>query len=129
MTSTNQKEKANLFRSLHTGSPMLVLPNAWDAASACILEQAGFAAIATTSSGVAAALGYTDGQRISRDMLIESTARIVRVVDCPVSVDIEAGFGEGIAEVLQTVSAIIEVGAVGVNIEDFAQRRKSIAGR
>lgn len=118
MTSTNQKEKANLFRSLHTGSPILVLPNAWDAASACILEQAGFAAIATTSSGVAAALGYPDGQRISRDMLIESTARIVRAVDCPVSVDIEAGFGEGIEEVLQTIRAILEVGAVGINIED-----------
>jgi 2-methylisocitrate lyase-like PEP mutase family enzyme len=118
MISTNQKEKANLFRSLHTGPPMLVLPNAWDAASACILEQAGFAAIATTSSGVAAAFGYADGQRISRDMLIESTARIIRVVDCPVSVDIESGFGEGIEEVLQTIRAIIEVGAVGINIED-----------
>ena len=118
MTSTNQKEKANLFRSLHTGSTILVLPNAWDAASASILEQAGFAAIATTSSGVAAALGYPDGQRISRDMLIESTARIVRVVGCPVSVDIEAGFGEGVEGVLQTIRAILEVGAVGINIED-----------
>ncbi len=118
MISSNQKEKATLFRSLHTGSPILVLPNAWDAASACILERAGFAAIATTSSGVAAALGYADGQRISRDMLLESTARIVRVVNVPVSVDIEAGYGEEIEEILQTVQAIIEVGAVGINIED-----------
>jgi 2-methylisocitrate lyase-like PEP mutase family enzyme len=118
MTDTSQKEKAALFRSLHTGSSILVLPNAWDAASAAIFEQAGFKAIATTSSGVAAALGYADGQHIGADLLIESTARIVRVVDCPVTVDIEAGYGEEIEEVLQTVKAVIEVGAVGINIED-----------
>ena len=118
MTDSNQKEKATLFRSLHTGSSILVLPNAWDAASAAIFEQIGFAAIATTSSGVAAALGYADGQHIGKDLLLESTARIVRVVDCPVTVDIEAGYGEEIEEVLQTVKAIIEVGAVGINIED-----------
>ncbi len=118
MTNTNQKEKAALFRSLHTGSSILVLPNAWDAASAVIFERVGSAAIATTSSGVAATLGYADGQHIGKDLLIESTARIVRVVDCPVTVDIEAGYGEGIEEVLQTVKAIIEVGAVGINIED-----------
>lgn len=118
MTDRNQKEKATLFRSLHAGSSILVLPNAWDAASAVIFEQVGFAAIATTSSGVAAALGYADGQHIGKDLLLESTARIVRVVDCPVTVDIEAGYGEGIEGVLQTVKAIIEVGAVGINIED-----------
>src|SRR5579872_1432887 len=118
MTDSNQKEKATLFRSLHTGSSILVLPNAWDSASATIFEQVGFAAVATTSSGVAAALGYADGQHIGRDLLLESTARIVRVVDCPVTVDIEAGYGKEIEEVLQTVKAIIEVGAVGINIED-----------
>lgn len=118
MTDTNQKEKTTLFRSLHAGSSILVLPNAWDAASAAIFEQVGYAAIATTSSGVAAALGYADGQHIGKDLLIESTARIVRAVACPVTVDIEAGYGEEIEEVLQTVKAIIEVGAVGINIED-----------
>jgi len=118
MTDSNQKEKATLFRSLHAGSSILVLPNAWDVASAAIFEQVGFAAIATTSSGVAVSLGYADGQQISQNLLIESTARIVRVVACPVTVDIEAGYGEEIEEVLQTVKAIIEVGAVGINIED-----------
>jgi 2-methylisocitrate lyase-like PEP mutase family enzyme len=118
MTTTNQKEKAALFRALHTGSSILVLPNAWDAASAVIFERAGSVAIATTSSGVATALGYADGQHISKDLLIESTARIVRAVHCPVTVDIEAGYGEGIEEVLQTVKAVIEVDAVGINIED-----------
>jgi 2-methylisocitrate lyase-like PEP mutase family enzyme len=97
---------------------MLVLPNAWDAASARILERAGFPAVATTSSGVASALGYGDGQQIGRALLIEATARITRVVGCPVSVDIEAGYGSSIEEVRETVSQVIETGAVGFNIED-----------
>jgi 2-methylisocitrate lyase-like PEP mutase family enzyme len=118
MRSTGQKERAAQFRLLHQGPPMLILPNAWDAASARIFEQAGSRAIATTSSGVAAALGYSDGQQISRDMLVEATARITRVVECPVTADIEAGYGNSIAEVLRTVQAIIEAGAVGFNIED-----------
>lgn len=64
---------------------MLILPNAWDAVSARIFEQAGFRAVATTSSGVAASLGYADGQQISRNMLVEVVERITRVVDCPVT--------------------------------------------
>jgi len=127
VSSTGQKERAAQFRQFHRGSPMLILPNAWDAASARILEQAGCRGIATTSSGVAAALGYSDGQQISREMLVEATARITRVVECPVTADIEAGYGDSIAEVLQTVQAIIEAGAVGFNIEDSSsQPRKAL---
>lgn len=118
MKTPSQKEKANQFRQSHITPPMLVLPNAWDAASARILEQVGFRAIATTSSGVAAALGYPDGQQISRAMLVESVTHITRVVSCPVTVDIEAGYGNTLEEVLQTVRAVIEAGAVGINIED-----------
>jgi 2-methylisocitrate lyase-like PEP mutase family enzyme len=118
MAILNQKDKAVQFRQLHSGPQILVLPNAWDAASARIFEQAGFPAVATTSSGVAASLGYPDGQRISRDMLVESVACMTRVVECPITVDIEAGFGSTIEEVLQTVRAIIAAGAVGINIED-----------
>ena len=118
MADRTQKEKAIQFRQLHAGPDMLVLPNAWDAASARILEQAGFQAIATTSSGVAASLGYPDGQRISRDMLLDVVERIARVVECPVSVDLEAGYGDAIEEVMKTVEAIIWAGAVGINIED-----------
>src|SRR5579859_801427 len=113
-----QKEKATRFRSLHSGSSMLILPNVWDAASARIIEQAGFPAIATTSSGVAAALGYPDGQHISREMQVETTERITRVVHCPVSVDSEAGYGHTIEEVIESIRAIIAAGAVGINIED-----------
>src|SRR5947209_11252751 len=93
MSSRVQKESAAQFRRFHHGAPLLVLPNVWDAASARIVVQAGFRAIATTSSGVAAALGYSDGQHISRDMLIESIAGITRVVECPVTADIEAEIG------------------------------------
>jgi 2-methylisocitrate lyase-like PEP mutase family enzyme len=119
MSDTEQKARAETFRRLHhTPSSMLVLPNAWDAASARILERAGFPAIATTSSGVAAALGYSDGQQIGRRLLIEATGRITRVVGCPVSVDIEAGYGSSIDEVQETLREVIETGAVGINIED-----------
>src|SRR5258708_10041711 len=118
MTVHSQKDRALQFRQMHTNPPLLVLPNAWDAASARIFEQAGFPAVATTSSGVAASLGYPDGQRISRDMLVENVVCMTRVVECPITVDIEAGFGSSIDEALQTVRAIIAAGAGGINIED-----------
>ncbi|GHO59391.1 isocitrate lyase/PEP mutase family protein [Ktedonobacter robiniae] len=125
MNYQKQQERATQFRQLHHDAPLLVLPNVWDAASARIIEQAGFPAIATTSSGVATALGYSDGQHISRDMLIEALARITRVVDCPVTADIEAGYGNSIDEVLQTVKAVIETGVVGINIEDSLKHQEN----
>jgi 2-methylisocitrate lyase-like PEP mutase family enzyme len=124
VNSSTQTEKAEQFRQLHHQASLLVLPNAWDAASARIFERAGFNAIATTSSGVAAALGYSDGQKISREMLIEALARITRVVECPITADIEAGFGASIAEVLQTVKAVMATGVVGINIEDSLKQQE-----
>lgn len=118
MSGTAQREKAEEFRRLHHGASMLVLPNIWDAASARIIEQSGFRAIATTSSGVAVSLGYHDGQRISREQLIDSIGRITRVVNSPVTADIEAGYGATIPEVVETVKAVMATGAVGINIED-----------
>jgi len=120
MTSNTQKNKAVQFREMHHGPSILVLPNAWDVASARIFEKAGFRAIATTSSGVAAALGYPDGQRISRDMMVEVVERMARVVECPITADIEAGYGDTLEEVLETIKAVIAAGAVGINIEDSA---------
>jgi 2-methylisocitrate lyase-like PEP mutase family enzyme len=124
MITSEQRELATTFRHLHAAPPILVLPNAWDAASARVLEQVGFRAIATTSSGVAAALGYPDGQRISRDMLLEAVERITRVVSCPVSVDSESGYGDSFDEVLETVRAVILAGAVGINIEDSSKGKE-----
>jgi 2-methylisocitrate lyase-like PEP mutase family enzyme len=127
MTTSTQKTRAVQFREMHFGPSMLLLPNAWDAASARIFEQTGFRAIATTSSGVAAALGYPDGQRISRDMMVEVVERMTRVVECPITVDIESGFGDTIEEVLETIKAVIAAGAVGINVEDSAkQQEKSL---
>ncbi len=119
MVAQIQKEKALQFRQMHAaGAPVLVLGNACDAASARVFEQVGFRAIGTTSSGVAAALGYRDGEQISREMLLEGVGRIARVINCPLSADIEAGYGETLSEVLVTVKAVIEAGAVGINIEE-----------
>lgn len=126
MTSSEQQARAAQLRQFHRQAPPLVLPNAWDAASARVFEQAGCRAIATTSSGVAAALGYPDGERISREMLVEATARVTRAVACPVTADIEAGYGASIAEKTATVRAIIEAGAVGINIEDSSPQSGSL---
>ena len=117
-----QREKANLFRKLHQGLDILVLPNAWDVTSACLFEQAGFPAIATTSSGVAAVYGYADGQQINRALMIEAIVRMANAVACPLSADIESGFGSAIAEVLDTIREVLDAGAVGINIEDSTKQ-------
>jgi 2-methylisocitrate lyase-like PEP mutase family enzyme len=114
----SQKAKATLFRKLHRGPHILVLPNAWDAASARIFEDAGFPAIATTSGGVAAALGYPDGERTPRDEMVAAIGRIARAVKVPVTADIEAGYGRTPRDVAKTVAAVIRAGAAGINLED-----------
>ena len=118
MPSPAQAEKAKLLLSLHHGPRILLLPNAWDVASARIFEDAGFPAIATTSSGIANSLGYPDGQVIRRDEMLEVVARIVRAVSVPVSADMEAGYGETPDDMAATARGVIEVGAVGLNLED-----------
>jgi 2-methylisocitrate lyase-like PEP mutase family enzyme len=114
----NQAAKANRFRDLHRGPKILVLPNAWDVASARILEKAGVAAIATTSAGVAFTLGYPDGEKISRAEMLAAVSRIVAKVKIPVTADVEAGYGNRPEDATLTASAVIEAGAVGLNLED-----------
>jgi len=97
---------------------MLVLPNAWDVASARVLEELGYPAIATTSAGVAFSLGYPDGQRVSRDEMLEVVARIARAVRVPVTADMEAGYGTTTKDMAETAKAIVAAGAVGLNLED-----------
>src|SRR5262245_12276015 len=111
-------DKAEDFRALHRG-PILVLPNAWDAATARIFEHAGFPAVATTSAGVAGALGYPDGGIVPANEMIEAVARIARAVKVPVTADVEYGYGATPDAVADVVLRVIAAGAVGVNIEDY----------
>jgi 2-methylisocitrate lyase-like PEP mutase family enzyme len=113
-----QQAKAESFRAMHHGPGILVLPNAWDVASARIFEEAGFSAIATTSAGIAFSLGYPDGQRIPRDQMLDQVARIVRAVDVPVTADVEGGYGDLPEDAAQTAREVIAAGAVGLNLED-----------
>src|SRR5215472_2936114 len=118
MDRTTQTRKAALLNKLHHGPGILVLANVWDAVSARIVEEIGFPAVATTSAGVAATLGYPDGQRVSCDEMLEVVARIARAVQVPVTADMEAGYGLKPAEMAETARALIEAGAVGLNLED-----------
>src|ERR1700688_2677922 len=113
-----QQKKAVLFRALHLGGKVLLLPNAWDVASARITEEARYEAIATTSAGIAFSLGYPDGQAISREEMLAVVARIVRAVNVPVTADVKAGYGNRPEDAAQTARAVIAAGAVGMNLED-----------
>ena len=107
--------RAELLRSLHVRGNPLVLPNAWDVASARAVVAAGFPVVATTSGGVAAALGYEDHEAAPREEMLAAAARIARSVDVPVTVDAEAGYG---LEPVELVGALASVGAAGCNLED-----------
>jgi 2-methylisocitrate lyase-like PEP mutase family enzyme len=113
-----QAEKAERFRKLHAGPRILALPNAWDVASARILEEAGYPAIATSSAAVAFSLGYPDGQRVSRNEMLEVVARIAHGVRVPVTADMESGYGTTVKEMVETAKAVIAAGAIGMNLED-----------
>jgi 2-methylisocitrate lyase-like PEP mutase family enzyme len=117
-----QSEKAELFRSLHRGPEILVLPNAWDCASARIFEQAGFPAIATTSAGVAFSLGYSDGEHIPQDLMLATIGQISDSVELPVTADLESGYGD----VAKTTAGLIAAGAVGLNLEDMDHQAQSL---
>jgi 2-methylisocitrate lyase-like PEP mutase family enzyme len=110
--------KALQFRQLHRGPAALILPNAWDVASARIFESAGFPAIATTSAGIAFSLGYPDGQRIPREEMMARIGRIARAVQVPVTADIEAGYGSSPEDAAKTTRDLIQAGVVGMNLED-----------
>ncbi|MDE3181559.1 MAG: isocitrate lyase/phosphoenolpyruvate mutase family protein [Acidobacteriota bacterium] len=116
--ATAQASKAEAFRKLHAGPGILVLPNAWDAMSARVFESQGFPAIGTSSGGVAFALGYPDGERVPFAEMLQAIARIVRTVSVPVTADIEAGYGPSIEAAVESVKAVISVGAAGINLED-----------
>jgi 2-methylisocitrate lyase-like PEP mutase family enzyme len=117
--TTTQQDKAATFHALHRDG-VLVLPNAWDVASACLVARAGAAAVATTSAGVAWSLGAPDGNRLNRELAIGLVERVAAAVALPVSADIETGFADDPAGVAETIRMVIDAGAVGVNLEDGA---------
>ncbi len=112
-------DAADRLRALHRAPPIFVIPNAWDAASARLFEAAGFPAIATTSAGVAASLGYPDGGGVPAREMIEAVARIARAVKVPVSADIEHAYAAAPSAVADNVLRVIAAGAVGINLEDY----------
>jgi 2-methylisocitrate lyase-like PEP mutase family enzyme len=105
---------------MHRGEKILRLPNAWDVASARVFEDAGFAAIATTSAGVAFSLGYPDGQKITREEMLARVGRIAKAVKVPVTADVESGYGNRPEDAGCTAREVIEAGAVGMNLEDVS---------
>lgn len=118
MNRQTQIDLAQAFRRMHDRKQVLLLPNCWDAGSARLFVRRGFAAIATTSAGVAWSLGYADGEQAPLAEVLAAIARITRVVAVPVTADIETGYGDTPADVANTVQAVIAAGAVGINIED-----------
>jgi 2-methylisocitrate lyase-like PEP mutase family enzyme len=117
VTTGSSNDKAAALLALHNG-PGFVLPNAWDAGSARILEQVGFPAIATTSAGIAWACGVPDGGALDRENMLEHVSRIVAAVSVPVTADLEAGYGATADDVGDTVAQTVALGAVGANLED-----------
>jgi 2-methylisocitrate lyase-like PEP mutase family enzyme len=117
-----QARRAEAFRDRHKGPRLLLLPNAWDAISARIFAELGFEAVATTSGGVAWALGYADGEAAPWREVAAATERIVRAAGVPVTADIEAGYAATPEEIRANVADIIETGIVGVNLEDSLLR-------
>jgi 2-methylisocitrate lyase-like PEP mutase family enzyme len=106
---------AALLRSLHLPGRPLILPNVWDAASARLVEQAGFPVVATGSAAVAESLGYGDHQEAPPEEMFAAARRIARVVSVPVTVDAEGGYGLSAEELAERLA---DAGAVGCNIED-----------
>ena len=121
MERSTQLERARAFRKMHQGPGLLLLPNAWDAVSAKLYEVEGFRAVGTTSAGIASALGFPDGERMSLDDNLAVCRRIIEHVAIPVSVDIEAGYSGCLDGLSETIAKVIASGAVGINIEDSAK--------
>lgn len=117
---------ATVFAHLHRQPHPLRLPNAWDAGSALLIESLGAAAIATTSAGVAWSLGYRDGDKLPLELHLASIASIARVINVPLSVDIEGGYATAEHSLERVVARFIDVGAVGINIQDGVDQPQTL---
>jgi 2-methylisocitrate lyase-like PEP mutase family enzyme len=116
----DQRAKAEALRDLHVPGDPLLLLNAWDAASAVVIARAGARAVATSSAAAANALGYADGQHLTREQMLGAVAAIAGAVDLPVTADMEAGYGDEPEAAAATARGVVGVGAVGLNMEDLS---------
>lgn len=124
------KSSAAAFRALHHGDEVLLLPNAWDAASAAIFAQLGARAIATTSAGLAWACGFADGDVLPRENLLFAVREIRRVLgDLPLSVDVEGGYSDDPQSVAELVERLVQLGVAGINIEDAGRDAALLAAK
>ena len=117
-----------LARLHHADRPLIVL-NAWDAGSAAVAERVGANCVGTTSAGVAAALGYQDGERIPRALMLAAVERIAAATTLPVTADLEGGYGATPEQVAETIRLALEIGVAGFNLEDsFPAERRAAGG-
>jgi 2-methylisocitrate lyase-like PEP mutase family enzyme len=121
--ATDLKAHAERLRALHH-EDMLVLPNVWDAASAAVVAEAGFPAVATASAAITAMLGHPDGEGAPWEEMFAAAGRVARAVAVPVTVDAEAGYGMRPREL---VDRLLDIGAVGCNLEDTDHRAGGLA--
>lgn len=122
-----QNQNAAKFKALHFGNQPLILTNVWDAASAAIIQAGGAKALATSSASLAWANGYADGGELPQEILLSSIERIQRVCKVPLSVDIEDGYSNSVEEVVSLVGELVQIGVVGINIEDGDQPIEELA--
>src|SRR5215471_13969334 len=113
-----QAQKADALLQLHHAATPLILINAWDAASAAMIQHCGLSAIATSSAACANALGYADGQHVPWNEMLGLIKRMANTVSLPVTADIESGFAADAKQLETSIAQVIEAGAVGVNLED-----------
>lgn len=114
----SQSAKAQTLLSLHHNGKLLILPNVWNPIGARMLEAKGFPAAATASAAIAESLGYSDGEQIKLETMLDMIARIVRSVNIPVTADFEAGYSDSITGLQENISRLLDTGAVGINFED-----------
>jgi 2-methylisocitrate lyase-like PEP mutase family enzyme len=111
-------DRARAFRSLHHAEKMLLLPNAWDVITARLFEDSGFAAVGTTSFGIARAHGFRDGDNAAYEVTLSMVQRMARALTVPLNADVEAGYGDTARAVAERAAELIRAGVVGFNIED-----------
>lgn len=114
----SQPAKARALLDLHHNGRLLILPNVWNPIGARMLAAKGYSAIATASAAIAEAFGYSDGEQLKLDTMLDIIGRIVRSVDIPVSADFEAGYSDTITGLQENISRLLDTGTVGINFED-----------